>query len=137
MADKTFKLEIISTEKKFYEGDISFAEFHTTEGDVGIYPKHIPMTLFLVPGVASFVTSEGKKVAVIHSGFIVILEDKISVLAESVEWPDEIDVNRAKEAKERAEARIAEKSANTDMAKAEMALKRSIARINAAENYRK
>ena len=67
------------------------------------------------------------------SGFVEILPDSVEVLAEIVEWPDEIDVNRAEEAKIRAERRIAEKATETNMARAELALKKAVARIETVE----
>lgn len=129
MADATFLLKIINPDRLFYQGEVSFIELHTTEGDVGIYPKHIPMTFIVEPGVIRIHTEEGVKEAALHAGFIEVLEDKITIMAESVEWPDEIDLERAKEAKIRAERRLNGKEAGIDIAKAELALKRSLARI--------
>ena len=68
-----------------------------------------------------------EKTAALHSGFAEILGDSITILAESVEWPDEIDVRRAEEAKVRAERRINDSS--QDMNRAELALKRSVVRL--------
>ena len=129
MADATFLLKIINPDRLFYQGEVSFVELHTTEGDVGIYPKHIPMTFIVEPGVIRIHTEEGVKEAALHAGFIEVLEDKITIMAESVEWPDEIDLERAKEAKIRAERRLNGKEAGIDIEKAELALKRSLARI--------
>ena len=72
------------------------------------------------------------KKAAVHGGIIEILKDKVTVLAEVAEWPDEIDVNRANEAKQRAERRLASKDSDIDTVRAEAALKRSLARLNAA-----
>ena len=66
-------------------------------------------------------------------GFVEILQDKITVLAEGVQWPDEIDVDRAKRAEERARERLEKKQAGTDVVRAEAALKRALARQNAAK----
>ena len=71
------------------------------------------------------------KKAAIHGGIIEILKDKVTILAEVAEWPDEIDVNRANEAKIRAERRLSSSDANINMLRAEMALKRALARLNA------
>ena len=129
MADGTFLLKIINPDRIFFEGNASFVELHTSEGDVGVYPKHIPMTFIVEPGVIRIHTEEGIKEAALHAGFIEVLEDKITIMAESVEWPDEIDIARAEEAKIRAERRLNGKDAGIDIAKAELALKRSLARI--------
>lgn len=127
MADKLMEVKIIAPDRVFYEGQVSFIEFNTTEGIMGIYPKHIPMTVVIAPGVLKIVEENGEKTAALHSGFAEILGDSITILAESVEWPDEIDVRRAEEAKARAERRI--KDSSQDMNRAELALKRSVVRM--------
>lgn len=128
---KIFKLKIISPNRIFYEGDVTMVELATTEGEIGVYADHIPLTAVLQPCVMKIHEPEGIKRAALHSGFIEILPDKVSILAEIAEWPEEIDVNRANEARIRAERRIANKESSTDVFRAEMALKRSIARIKA------
>ncbi len=128
MADKTMQIKIIAPDRVFYEGEVSFIEFNTTEGILGIYPKHIPMTVVVAPGVLKIEENGGEvKEAALHSGFAEILGDSITILAESVEWPDEIDVKRAEEAKVRAERRIHDDS--QDLNRAELALKRSLVRM--------
>ncbi len=128
MADKTMEVKIIDPQRTFYDGQVSFIEFNTTEGILGIYPRHIPMTAVIEPGVLKLVEESGtEKTAALHSGFVEILGDKITILAECVEWPEEIDANRANEARIRAERRI--KDPTQDMNRAELALKRSVVRL--------
>ena len=76
--------------------------------------------------------TEVKKAAIL-GGFLEILQDKITVLAEDAQWPDQIDVDRAKEAKKRAEERLSQNGPNMDVRRAQAALKRAIARINATK----
>lgn len=130
MADeKMFKLTIICPDKIFYEGEASMIELTTSEGDVGIYKNHIPMTMILAPGVLKITEAEGVKEAALHAGFIEVLQDEIKILAEIAEWPDEIDVNRANEAKIRAERRLASHDSNINVMRAEVALKKSLVRL--------
>ncbi len=129
MAD-TFLLKIITPDRVFYEGDVSMVEFNTSEGEIGIYAKHVPMTVIVSPGVLVITEEGGEKRAALHAGFVEITEEKVTILAEIIEWPGEIDKERAISAGERARARIAAKGDDVDMDRAEMALKRSIARIN-------
>ncbi|CUX48619.1 ATP synthase epsilon chain [Clostridium sp. C105KSO15] len=129
MAD-LFKLQIITPERKFYEGEASMVELTTTEGDIGVYRNHIPMTAIVAPGVLKIHEEGGVKNAALMSGFIEILPEKIVVMAEVVEWPDEIDANRAEEAKIRAERRLKEQSGKIDNARAEAALKRALIRLS-------
>ena len=132
MAEK-FKLSIISPECAFYEGDCEFLEFVSTEGEMGVYAKHIPLTTILEPCVMRIHNDGGEKKAAILGGFVEILKDKVTVLAEDAEWPDEIDVERAEAARKRAEERLTAKRDGTDMRRAEAALKRAVARINAID----
>ena len=125
-----FRLRIITPDRVFYEGDIDMVEFNTTEGEIGVLPGHIPMTVVLKPGILTITEENESKEAALHAGFAEILQEGVTILAEIVEWPDEIDEERAKAAKERAEGRIREHASETDMARAETALMRAIARIS-------
>lgn len=124
------KLQVICPDRIFYEGEVSMVELNTTEGEMGIYPRHIPLTSILSPGILTITEEGGLKNAALHSGFVQILPEKVTVMAEAAEWPDEIDLDRAEAAKERAEERIRAKDSKTDIARAETALHRAIARIN-------
>lgn len=129
--EKMFELEIISPDRQFYEGKVSFVEMTTSEGDIGVYKEHIPMTCILVPGLVKMYeegTEEPKK-AIVHAGFVEILPKKVTIMAEVAEWPEEIDINRAEEARIRAERRIKEGGEGVNIERAEAALRRSLARI--------
>ncbi len=126
---KYFKLKIITPNRLFYEGEAEMVEFNTTEGEMGVYKHHIPMTVILKPGVLT-ITGEDVKKAALHSGFVEITGDSVTILAEIIEWPDEIDGDRANAAMERAQDRLSKKDSETDIARAETALLRAVARIN-------
>lgn len=132
MADK-FKLKIITPDRLFYEGEAEMVEFNTTEGEVGVYAAHVPMTVIVAPGVLTITEADGKKDAALHSGFAEILPEQITIMAETIEWPAEIDRKRAEDAKARAEERINTKAPDTDIERAEVALRRAIARLNIAK----
>lgn len=127
-----FELKIIEPDGMFYEGQASFLEFASVMGEMGVYANHIPLTTILAPGVVKIHNDCQVKKAAVMGGFIEIQKDKITVMAENAEWPDEIDVERAKAAKKRAEERLQKKDAGLDTARAEAALKRAMARISAA-----
>lgn len=133
MADKTFKLLVNTPDRVFYQGDATMVELSTSEGEIGVYAEHIPLTSVLVPCVMTIHENGAEKKAAVHGGIVEILKDKVTVLAEVAEWPDEIDVNRANEAKIRAERRLSSHDSNVNMMRAELALKRSLARLNAVE----
>ena len=131
MAENTFELKIITPDRVFYEGVADMLEMNTTEGEIGVLAGHIPMTVIVKPGVTKIYETAGEtKIAAIHAGFVEILPDKVTILAEIAEWPGEIDVSRAEAARARAEARLQEKDPNMDLARAEIALLRAMARIN-------
>lgn len=134
MADnKSFRLQIISPDRIFFDGDVDLLELRTTEGVMGILKGHIPLTAVLEPGMLKIEENNKEKIAAVHDGFVEILKDKVIVLAEACEWPEEIDVNRAKEAKIRAERRLKESNTGEiNVVRAEMALRRSLTRIELA-----
>lgn len=129
---EVFELKIIEPDGMFYEGQASFLEFASVMGEMGVYANHIPLTTILAPGVVKIHNDRQVKKAAVMGGFIEIQKDKITIMAENAEWPEEIDVERAKAAKKRAEERLQRKEAGLDTARAEAALKRAMARISAA-----
>ena len=132
--EERFKLRIITPERVFYEGDVLMVELTTTEGEIGILKRHIPLTAVVAPGVLYIKESEEEyKAAALISGFVEVLPQEVTILAETAEWPAEIDLNRAEEARIRAERRLMEKSLETDLNRATLALKRAAARIAAAK----
>ncbi len=133
MADNMFKVEIITPDRVFYTGDADMIEFNTVQGQIGVYRNHIPLTTVLDPGLVTIHEGDVQKVAAVHAGFAEILNDRVTLLAEVAEWPEEIDVARAVAAKERAEQRLTNKSAELDIKRAEFALHKALTRISAAE----
>ena len=128
MADMGFKVTIITPERVFYEGDASMVEFNTVDGEIGVLPGHIPLTTVIAPGICTISEAEGQKKAAIHAGLAEILPDKVTLLAEIAEWPDEIDLERARSAEDRARERLAARDENLDVLRAEAALKKALVR---------
>lgn len=131
MAEK-FQLTIVTPDREFFNEEVDMVEFNTTEGEIGIYKGHIPLTVIVKPGILTITQGDTVRNAALHAGFVQILPEEVTVLAEIIEWPDEIDEERAKAAKERAESRLRGGADEVDVARAESALMRSIARIQAA-----
>ena len=131
MADQSlFTLKIVTPDRVFYQGEVSMAEFNTTEGEIGVLKGHVPTTVIVSPGILTITEAEGTKEAALHAGFAEILQDEVVILAEIIEWPEEIDEERARRAKERAEERLRTKTPETDLLRAETALQRAMARIH-------
>ncbi|MCR5635467.1 MAG: ATP synthase F1 subunit epsilon [Lachnospiraceae bacterium] len=128
-----FKLKVVTPERVFFEDDVEMVEFNTTEGEIGIYKNHVPTTVIIKPGVLNIYMADSEKTvkkAALHEGFVEILGDRVTILAEVIEWPDEIDEERAEKSKERAEKRLSEKETGTDVDRATASLLRAMARIN-------
>ena len=81
MADG-MKLQIVTPTERFYDGEVTMVELTTTEGDIGIYPNHIPLTAVVAPGVLKIHEAGEVKEAALHSGFITILPETVTIMAE-------------------------------------------------------
>lgn len=136
MADESriFSVEIITPDRVFYKGEATMIEFNTAVGEIGVYKRHIPLTTVLAPGVVTLhKDGEDDITAAVHSGFAEILPEKVTLLAEIAEWPDEIDKDRAEAARKRAEERLADKTEAVDVKRAEFALRKALVRIDIAK----
>lgn len=125
-----FTLKIITPDRVFYEDQVSMVEFNTTEGEIGVYKRHVPTTVIISPGILTITEAEGTREAALHAGFAEILQDEVIIMAEIIEWPHEIDLSRAEAARARAEERLRSKTPETDLLRAETALQRALARIH-------
>ena len=125
MAEKLFNVQVICPERQFFSGDAEMLELKTTEGEIGVLAGHIPLTAVVAPGVMRVINGDQVKEAALHDGFVEILGDKVIILAESCEWPDEIDLKRAEEAKIRAERRLQNSDGEIDDMRAELEIGRA------------
>lgn len=130
MANNKFDLEIMCPDKTFFKGEADMVEMNTSEGYIGVYPGHIPLAAVAAPGIMVIHNDGEEKKAALLSGIIKIEQEKIMILAEVAEWPEEIDYNRAEEARIRAERRLSGADSGIDIQRAEAALKRSLTRIS-------
>lgn len=129
--DRKFTLRIVAPDRVFYENEVEMVEFTTTEGDIGVLPGHIPLTVIISPGILTIHESDREKTAALHAGFAEILPKQITILAEIIEWPEEIDVQRAEASRQRAQERLHSHTSGIDVVRAEASLKRALARIEA------
>lgn len=103
-----------------------------TEGSMGILYNHAPMVATLRIGVLRYKDGGVYKRIAISGGFMELSSNSITVLADSAELGESVDVMRAREARRRAESRLRERASNTDRVRAEIALRRAISRLKAA-----
>jgi F-type H+-transporting ATPase subunit epsilon len=123
------KLHVITPDREFYDGEVTMVELTTSEGEIGVYPAHIPLTAVVAPGVLKIHEAGEVKKAALISGFLTIRPDEVTILAEVCEWPDEIDYKRAEDAKVRAQRRLSANNGEIDVARAESALHRALVRL--------
>ena len=137
MADtsKYFQLQVIAPDRIFLDDQAEMIELTTTEGEIGVLKDHIQLTAIVAPGILRIKKDGEEREAALHEGFLEILGDKVVILAESCEWPEEIDIKRANEAKIRAERRLKGADAEMNEVRAELALRRSLIRLSLAEKY--
>lgn len=132
MSSKTFKLEVITPERKLFSGDVEGVIAPATEGFLGILYNHAPMVASLKIGVLEYKVNGKYRKMTLCGGYLEVSNNVVSVLADTAELPEEIDVERAEKAKQRAEERIHKHPPGTDVARAELALKKALLRISTA-----
>ena len=125
-----FNLEIVTPSRKFFDEDIEMLVVRTIDGDIAILKNHIPMVTPLAIGILKLnLSDDTHKIATICGGYMEVTKEKTTIVTDSAEWPGEIDKERAEEAKKRAEARLKKGGDGTDVARAELALKRALNRL--------
>lgn len=129
-------IEIVAAERRVLEDDVDEVIAPTPKGQIGILPRHAALLTLLVPGEMRLRKGDQETILAIGGGFLEVNDNRISVLADSAERADEIDIARAEEARRRAAARLESRSRDVDAERAQAALRRSLARIRAAERVR-
>lgn len=128
----TFRLDILACDKDFFHGEAQELVFPSTDGTRGVLPGHEGMICCLSAGELRFRVDGEWRRAIVSDGFLEIMPRFVKIFADSVETPEEIDINRAKAAKARAEERLRQKLSTKQYIHTQLALKRAMARINAA-----
>ena len=129
---ETFQLEIVTPEKKVVATTAEEVQIPGKNGYLGILPGHAPLITELAVGEVTFRENATEQHLAVAWGFAEVLPNKVTILAETAERPSEIDVKRAREAKERAEQRLSSGDASVDVERALDALHRAEARLDVA-----
>jgi F-type H+-transporting ATPase subunit epsilon len=126
----TLKLEIVTPEGRAYSDDVAMVVLPSIEGEIGVYPAHVPLMTQLSPGELR-ITKDGKTTEfVVGTGFIEVTGDRVSVLTDSALGEEEIDETTTEEAIKRAQAALRDKNLSADdTAEVEASLARSLAQI--------
>jgi F-type H+-transporting ATPase subunit epsilon len=129
----TFQLEIVTPSRLLVKESAEEAQIPGLSGYLGILPGHAPLLTELAVGVITYKASGTAHTLSVCWGFAEVLPDKVTILAEAAERPQEIDVARAQKAKERAEQRLKGSDPQVDYTRAEDALQRADTRLNVAK----
>ena len=125
----TLKLEIVTPEAKTYSEDVDMVTLPGVEGEMGIYPMHIPLMTQIGAGEIIVRKSGQDYFLAVGEGFVQITGDKVAVLTDMAIRAEDIDETKAEEARKRAEARLAEKLGDEESATVQAALAHSLAQL--------
>ncbi|MFC2069620.1 F0F1 ATP synthase subunit epsilon [Chloroflexota bacterium] len=131
------KLDVVTAERLVYSDEVDILIAPGIEGELGILPNHVALMTTLKAGEMKARKSENEIIWAISGGFLEVQRDRIIVLADTAERDDEIDLQRAEEAKSRAEERLKEPITAIDASRAEAALQRSLIRLKVGQRRRR
>ena len=132
---KTFHLEIIATDRIFFSGEVEHLVITAIDGLLGIMAGHEPLVTSLPTGELKYMVNGEWKYAAISEGFIQVMPDSSIILADTCELPEEIDITRAEEAKERAEELLKQKQSIKEYYETQAALNRAINRLKISQKH--
>ncbi|HLS09927.1 F0F1 ATP synthase subunit epsilon [Lentibacillus sp.] len=129
---KTLTVSVVTPDGPVLEDSFDMVSCKAENGELGVLPGHIPMVAPLTISSVRLKQEKDTKHLAVSGGFLEVRPDKVTILAQSAEKPSDIDVQRAEEAKQRAERRLQSKQDDIDFKRAELALKRAINRLDVA-----
>jgi F-type H+-transporting ATPase subunit epsilon len=129
-------LEIVTPDRGLIREDVDEVQVPGSEGYLGILPGHTPLLATLTVGELWYRIGTQKHYLAIARGFLEVLPDRVTILAQIAERADEIDVSRAEAARKRAEERLAKPAAEIDAERARIALMRALIRLQVASRAR-
>jgi F-type H+-transporting ATPase subunit epsilon len=125
----TLKLEIVTPDAKTYSEDVDMVTLPGVEGEMGIYPQHVPLLTQIVPGEISVRKGGQDFFLAVGEGFAEITADRVAIMTDMAIRAENIDEAKAEEARRRAEARLAEKIDDEETARVSAALAQSVAQL--------
>jgi F-type H+-transporting ATPase subunit epsilon len=131
---KTMQTYVVTPDGTVFEGQSHMVSVKTISGELGILPGHLPLVAPLAIGAIRIKQEDQLHLIALSGGFMEVRQNEVNILAESAELPSDIDITRARAAKERAERRLEQaKQENIDFHRAELALKRAVNRLEVAQ----
>ncbi len=132
----TLKLEIVTPGAKVYSEDVDMVTLPGVEGEMGIYPQHVPLMTQLVAGEVSVRKGGQDFFLAVGDGFVEVTGERVSILTDMAIQAESIDEAKAEEARRRAEARLAEKLGDADMASVNASLAQSLAQLKVKRRHK-
>ena len=136
MAATTLRLEIVTPESKAFSDDVEFVVLPAVEGEMGVYPMHVPLMTQIHPGELIFTKDGETHHLAVGEGFVEITGERVAVMTDMAIKADAIDETKAEEARKRAEARLAEKLTDEEQATVQASLMHSLAQLKVKRRHR-
>ncbi|MBI5388609.1 MAG: F0F1 ATP synthase subunit epsilon [Verrucomicrobia bacterium] len=133
----TLKLEIVTPEGTAYSEDVEMVTLPGVEGEMGIYPMHVPLMTQVVPGEIGVRKAGQDFFLAVGEGFVEVTDDRVSILTDMAIKAENIDEVKAEEARKRAEARLCEKLSEEEAAVVQAALAHSLAQLQVKRKQRR
>ena len=131
----TFDLSIMTPEREFFSGQVEALTITGIDGQMTVLAGHAPMVASLAVGEIAINQDGAWREAVNSEGFMEVLQDSVVVFVQACEWPEDIDMRRAEEAKHRAEERIRQRQSIWENKSSKIALARAMVRLRAGRRY--
>ena len=129
-------LRVVSVERSLFEGDVDFVVANGADGELGILPRHAPLMTILKPGALKIRHGGNEELLFVGGGFLEVLPDRVTVLADVAEHADEISVQQAEEARRRAQEKLAGTLTASEETEFQHALAMAEARLRLARTRR-
>lgn len=133
----TVLLEVVTPERVVLSREVDMVSLFSGGGELGILPRHSPLASTVKPGVIRVKLGDGEDYVVVSGGFVEVLPARVTILADTAETSETLDVDRAQRAKTRAESRLNQRSEDIDVLRAQAALERALRRLEVAERSQK
>lgn len=133
----TLKLEIVTPEARTYSEDVEMVTLPGSEGEMGIYPNHVPLMTQIKPGEITVLKGGQQYFLAVGEGFVEITGERVAIMTDMAIKAENIDEAKAEEARKRAEARLAEKLDDEEIASVSAALAHSLAQLNVKRRQRR
>jgi F-type H+-transporting ATPase subunit epsilon len=127
-------LEIVTPERRAFEGDVDEVSVPGSEGELGILPHHAPLVSLLGQGILRYRQGDKSEEFAIFGGFLQVRPDRVVVMAETADLGSEIDVERAERARREAERQLQGEDDAADLVAGRLALQRALIRLRVAEH---